>query len=158
MKNELNHEGGKSINIETVDKFDLSRYLGVWHEIARYDHRFERGLSQVKAEYILQENGMIKVINTGLDAKSGKRNEVIGKAKTTEKPGLLRVSFFWIFYSDYRVLRLGDNYEWALVSAGHSDKYLWILSRTEKLPQDVLDAILSEARERGFDTEKLIFN
>ena len=50
------------------------------------------------------------------------------------------------------------NYEWALVSAGHSDKYLWILSRTEKIPQDVLDAILSEARERGFDTEKLIFN
>jgi apolipoprotein D and lipocalin family protein len=55
------------------------------------------------------------------------------------------------------VLRLGDNYEWALVSAGRSDKYLWILSRTEKIPQDVLDAILSEARERGFDTEKIDF-
>jgi lipocalin len=69
----------------------------------------------------------------------------------------LKVSFFWIFYADYRVLALGDDYEWALVSAGRSDKYLWILSRTEKLADDTLKGILSEAQRRGFDAGRLIF-
>src|SRR5574344_1485065 len=118
MKTDSCHKHGKSINISTADKFELKRYLGIWHEIARYDHRVERGLSKVTAEYILQENGMIQDINTGFDTQSGKKRTATGKAKATGLPALLRVSFFWIFYSDYRILWLNDNYEWALVSAG----------------------------------------
>lgn len=146
-----------AVDVQTVQTFELERYLGSWYEIARYDHSFERGLTAVKAQYIRREDGKIKVVNTGSDAKRGQQKEVIGKAKTTSVPGLLSVSFFWIFYADYRVLALGDDYEWALVSAGRSDKYLWILSRTEKLADDTLKGILSEAQRRGFDTGRLIF-
>lgn len=146
-----------AVDVQTVQKFELERYLGTWYEIARYDHSFERGLTSVKAQYVRRDDGMIKVVNTGFDAKRGQQKEVIGKAKTTSAPGMLKVSFFWIFYADYRVLALGDDYEWALVSAGRSDKYLWILSRTEKLADDTLKGILSEAQRRGFDTGRLIF-
>ena len=142
---------------EPIHEFDLQKYLGKWYEIARYEHTFEKGLSACTAEYSLRDDGKIKVFNTGFDSANGKRNEIIGKAKTTDTVARLRVSFFWFFYSDYRVLALGDNYSWSLVG-GSTDKYLWILSRTEKLPQEELDKIIAEAQRRGYDTSRLHFN
>jgi apolipoprotein D and lipocalin family protein len=146
------------VDLSTVKEFVLERYLGWWHEIARYDHRFERGLTQVLAEYTQLADGVIGVVNTGFNSVKRRPSRILGKAKVTEVPGLLRVSFFWRFYSDYRVLALGDNYDWALVSAGRGDRFLWILARTEKLPQETLDLVLATARKRGFDTGKLIFD
>jgi apolipoprotein D and lipocalin family protein len=35
-------------NIQPVASFKADQYLGQWYEIARMDHRFERGLSKVK--------------------------------------------------------------------------------------------------------------
>lgn len=137
-----------------VAALDLQRYLGDWYEIARFDHSFERGLEFCKANYAMKENGKIAVTNTGI--KEGKPKTSNGKAKTTDTPGLLRVSFFGPFYSDYRVMLLDDNYQWALVGSG-SAKYLWILSRTPELPKETLDTILAEARRRGYDTSKLIW-
>jgi lipocalin len=66
------------------------------------------------------------------------------------------VSFFLFFYSDYNVLALGDNYDWALVGS-KSPKYLWILSRTPSLPDATIEYILSIARERGYNTDDLIW-
>lgn len=137
-----------------VAALDLQRYLGDWYEIARFDHSFERGLEFCKANYALREDGKIAVTNTGI--KEGKPKTSNGKAKTTDTPGLLRVSFFGPFYSDYRVMLLDDNYQWALVGSG-SAKYLWILSRTPELSKETLDAILAESRRRGYDTSKLIW-
>lgn len=151
----------KSINskkmpdLTPVESFNLHRYLGKWCEIARFDHRFERGLHNVTADYSLRPDGKIKVANAGF--RDGELKQVVGKAKTTSQPGLLRVSFFWIFYADYRVLALGADYEWALVGAGKSTDYLWILSRTPTLPPDTLQQIVSEAQRRGYNTDKLLF-
>jgi len=58
--------------IEPVTGFDTQRYLGTWFEIARLDHSFERGLSQVTAEYALNDDGSIRVINRGYNAEAGK--------------------------------------------------------------------------------------
>jgi len=53
--------------IQSVRGFDLTRYLGTWHEIARLDHAFERGLTQVTATYRLRDDGGIDVLNRGYD-------------------------------------------------------------------------------------------
>ena len=143
------------IDSAPVSSFDLGRYLGTWYEIARYDNRFERGLQEVRAEYRLLAPGRIEVGNSGADA-SGRRREAVGRARPGRRPGQLRVSFFWIFYSDYNVLAMGDNGGWALVGS-RSPKYLWILSRTPHLEQGVLDSILAKAASRGYDTSKLIY-
>lgn len=144
----------EKLNLEPVRDLDLKRYLGLWHEIARMDHRFERGLTDVTAEYTLKEDGTIRVENSGWNIRKGKRSKIIGRAKTTSVPGLLRVSFFWKFYSDYRVLMLDPDYQWVLVGAGNF-KYLWILSREKNLSKEIYDKILIEARRRGYDTNKL---
>ena len=137
-----------------VAALDLNRYLGEWYEIARFDHSFERGVEQAKANYTQNADGTIKVVNTGI--KNGKPKTAIGKGKATDTPGLLRVSFFGPFYADYRVMLIDKDYTYALVGSG-SDDYLWILSRTPSLDYDVKDAILEEICRRGYDAKKLIW-
>ena len=137
-----------------VVALDLNRYLGEWYEIARFDHSFERGVEQAKANYTQNADGTIKVVNSGI--KDGKPKTAIGKGKTTDTPGLLRVSFFGPFYADYRVMLIDKDYSHALVGSGSAD-YLWILSRTPGLPETEKAELLAEARRRGYDTDKLIW-
>jgi len=144
----------QKIDNSVVKTLDLNKYLGDWYEIARFDHSFERGLDYCKANYALREDGKVAVTNTGI--KEGRQKTSEGKAKTTDEAAVLRVSFFGPFYSDYRVMLLDADYQWALVGS-KSAKYLWILSRTPQLPQETLDTILAEAQRRGYDTTKLIW-
>ena len=137
-----------------VASLDLDLYLGNWYEIARFDHSFERGVNYAVAHYMLKDNGMVEVVNSGI--RDGEARKSVGKAKLTETPGLLRVSFFGPFYSDYRVLMISSDYRFALVGSG-SDKYLWILSRTPEMDGNELAMVLDEARRRGYDTDKLIW-
>lgn len=132
----------------------LEQYLGDWYEIARFDHRFERGIQFSKANYTLREDGKVKVLNSGI--KDGKAKEAEGKAKLTADPRVLKVSFFGPFYSDYRVLLLDPDYQWVLVG-GSSAKYLWILSRTPQLPEVVRETVLAEATRRGYDVTRFIW-
>ena len=142
------------IDNSTVKAVDLNRYLGSWYEIAKYDHVFERGLDYAMANYTLRDDGKIDVLNTGI--KDGRAKDAKGIAKTTNIPGLLKVSFFGPFYSDYRIMMLDTNYQYVLVG-GSNDKYLWILSRTPQLDEATKALILAEADKRGYDTSKLIW-
>lgn len=143
-----------TVDNSVIDSLDVNRYLGEWYEIARYDHRFERGMENTRAIYSMRDDGMIDVINTGV--KDGERKESKGKAKLTDTPALLRVSFFGPFYSDYRVMMLDADYQYALIGSG-SDDYLWILSRKPLLPDTVKQQVIKEAQRRGYDTSKLIW-
>lgn len=148
-----------TIDKSTIKEFNLKRYLGKWYEIARFNHRFERGLEAVTAEYSLRPDGKIKVVNCGYkENPDGPQKCTTGKARLPKDGpiGKLEVSFFWIFYSDYNILELDKDYVWSLIGSS-TDKYLWILSRTPQLPADTLSYILGKARERGYDTNKLIF-
>ena len=143
-----------TVDYSVVTDFDLNRFLGSWYEIARFDHKFERGMEQTKALYILRNDRKVDVLNTGM--KNGKHSEAKGVAKLTDTPALLRVSFWGPFYSDYRVLLLDKDYQYALIGSS-SDKYLWILSRTPQISDEIKSKILTEAQKRGYDTDKLIW-
>ena len=145
---------GPKVDNTPVAALDLNSYLGEWYEIARFDHSFERGVEQAKANYTLNEDGTIKVVNSGI--KDGKPKTAIGKGKRTDTPALLRVSFFGPFYADYRVMMIDEGYTYALVGSGSAD-YLWMLSRTRDLPDSTKSELLSEAKRRGYDTDKLIW-
>lgn len=145
--------------VEPVQNFEADRYLGSWYEIARLDHSFERGMSQVTAEYSLREDGGIKVINRGYSDKTGKWKQAEGKAYfvNDRDQGHLKVSFFGPFYGSYAVFELDqENYQYAFV-AGNSTEYLWLLSRTAKIDEEIKQKFISKSRELGFPTENLIF-
>lgn len=143
----------------TVTNLDLNHYMGLWYEIARYDNRFERGLVDVTATYTLRPDGTIRVENRGC-----KRNSpydicktATGHAKMPDPahPGKLKVSFFLNFYSDYYILELDqEDYNYALVGSS-TDKYLWILSRTPQLPEEIKKKLVTAAEHRGYDTNRL---
>ena len=147
----------EEINVGTVKQLDLNRFMGKWYEIARYDHRFEKEMTHVTANYLPLSNGKIRIINKGY--KYGKPKEITGKAKQPNPvhyPGRLKVSFFLWFYSDYYVLEMDENYQHAIIGSS-SDKYLWILSRTPQLPEDTLSKLLQNIQQRGYDLTKLVF-
>lgn len=144
--------------LRPVTSFDLDRYLGQWYEIARLDHSFERGMSDVNATYQLQDDGSVKVINRGYDTQRQAWKEAIGRALFTgdKNTASLKVSFFGPFYGGYHVIALDPNYRWSLV-AGPDRDYLWILARDKTLPAEVREQLVSQAKSLGFATEKLIW-
>lgn len=150
---------GMPKGVEPVRGFALDRYLGRWYEIARLDHSFERGLTDVTATYSLRSDGGIDVVNRGYDAAKGEWREAKGRAYFLGDPdeASLKVTFFWPFYGGYHVIALDrSHYRYALVS-GPSREYLWILARERVLPEAVLRELLGIAQVNGFDTKALIY-
>jgi apolipoprotein D and lipocalin family protein len=144
--------------ISVVGGFELQRYQGRWYELARLDHRFERGMSDVSASYSPQPDGSVRVLNRGFDTSSGQWREAVGKARFTGAPstGSLKVSFFGPFYGGYHVAALDADYRWALV-VGPDRSYCWILARDKQLDAAQRQAITARAAALGIDTAALIW-
>jgi apolipoprotein D and lipocalin family protein len=145
--------------ITAVTPFDINRYVGKWHEIARLDHSFERGMTDVTANYRLREDGSVEVTNRGFDTNRNEWRDAVGKAKFTGETNRasLKVSFFGPFYGGYHVVALDQEaYRWAMVS-GPDRSYLWILARDRQLPREIQDQLTKRATELGFDVQKLIW-
>jgi apolipoprotein D and lipocalin family protein len=150
---------GIPAGVKPVGDFQPEKYLGKWYEIARLDHRFERGLSKVTAEYSKREDGGIRVVNRGFRAKDGKWKQAEGKAYLVKGPatGHLKVSFFGPFYGSYIIIALDqENYQYSLV-CGPDRSYLWLLAREPKLDTEVQAKLLAQAAALGFATNKLVF-
>lgn len=143
--------------IEPVTGFDKDRYLGTWYEIALLDHSFEEGLSKVTAEYSLNEDGSIKVINRGYNAEEGEWEEAEGRAVFVgdSDVGHLKVSFFGPFYGSYVVFGLDEDYATAYLT-GYNRDYLWLMSRTPEVSDEVLEAFKARAEAEGFELGELI--
>lgn len=139
-----------------VAVFDLRRYMGTWYEIARYDHSFERRLAGVQAHYELLSDGRVTVENSGVDYRSTVGKRARGKARSHGDAGAFAGLVFLVFLFGLQRAELGPDYDWALVGGG-SSKYLWILSRTPRLPSRTLNHILRLAEARGYRTGKLLF-
>ncbi|ORM71892.1 outer membrane lipoprotein Blc [Pantoea rwandensis] len=144
--------------VTPISPFDVNRYLGKWYEIARLDHRFERGKDHVTATYAKRTDGGISVLNRGYDPVKKQWNESDGKAYFTGKPDIaaLKVSFFGPFYGGYNVIALDEDYQYALVSGPNRD-YLWILSRQPKIPDNVKQQYITTAKRLGFAVDELIW-
>lgn len=154
----LNSCSSNPKNAEPIENFDVNKYLGTWYEIARFDFRFEKDLDNVSAQYSLNEKGNVMVLNSGYNYKKEewKRADGLAKFRGDENVATLKVSFFGPFYSGYNVVALDENYQYALV-AGKNLDYLWILSRTKNIPDQVKADYLKIAKEIGYDTSKLIW-
>ena len=141
-----------------VTPFDVNRYAGKWYEIARMDHSFERGLSDVSARYTVQPDGSVQVINRGFDVSRQAWKEAVGKALFTgdASRGALKVSFFGPFYGGYNVIALDPDYRWSLV-VGPDLGYVWILARDKQLTPEVREQVLAQARKAGIDVDRLIW-
>jgi apolipoprotein D and lipocalin family protein len=149
---------GMPEGVKPVENFNLDKYQGIWYEIARLDHSFERGLEQVTAEYKLMPNGYVKVTNRGFSTKENAWNVATGKAKFVEREdiGFLKVSFFGPFYASYVIFELDEQYQYSFVT-GPDTSYLWLLSRTPNPDKAVIDEFMAMSKGLGFNTSDIIF-
>ncbi len=144
------------LNTTPVNYFDINRYLGLWYQIATIPSWFQKNLIEVKAQYSLKNNGKIEVLNSGINKNTGRVSTIVGSAKqaSSSNIGWLKVSFFF-FPADYFILELSPSYDWALVGGSDPDS-LWILSRENKIRLELFNQLRENARNRGYNVNKLI--
>ncbi len=149
---------GLPAGVTPVDGFSLRRYLGLWYEMARIDHRHERGLTDTTARYTLRPDGRVHVLNRGYDPRSGRWRQAIASAEPLAAADVahLQVSFVWPIRASYAVFALDESYEHALVS-GPSHDYLWLLARHPNIKATTRATLLEQARDAGFDTGRLMW-
>ena len=147
----------KEPELVTVPYVDLNKYIGQWYEIASFPQSFTKGCTGTTADYSFKKNGKIRVENTCfLNSLEGKKKVAVGTAEVADKKtnAKLKVSFFWPFKGDYWIIELGQNYEYAVV--GHPDRdYLWILSRTPQMDENLYQELLMKVKAQGYDLSPL---
>ena len=144
-------------HIQPISGFDAAKYAGTWYEIARIEQWFEKDLIQTSAQYTLQSNGSLQVINRGFHPEQQEWKESVGTARFLgdSRVAALKVSFFGPFYGGYNVVSLDADYQVALV-VGHSTDYFWLLSRKQHLPQAEIYQLLQKAQAMGVDLNKVL--
>jgi apolipoprotein D and lipocalin family protein len=142
------------LSLEVVPHVELEKYLGTWYEIAHLPAKFQEGCNETTATYTLSKDGSISVLNQC--TKNGKVKRAKGKAKVVDKNSnaKLKVTFFWPFYGDYWIIKLGNNYDYAVVGTPNRN-YLWILSRTPQMDDKLYSQLIEYVKSKGFDVNKL---
>ncbi|WP_455371743.1 lipocalin family protein [Petrachloros mirabilis] len=152
---------------ETVTAVDLARYTGLWHEIARLPMWAQRNCVTSTAEYRLRDDGKVGVRNACV-TKDGGQISIDGEATVVdaEHHAKLNVVFdqwaaklvAWFTSSEqgnYWILRLDPNYQWVVVGTPDRE-YLWILSRSKVMDDDLYRQLVEYVRQQGFPVDKLI--
>ncbi len=149
--------------LPVVPALDLDRYLGQWHEIARYPNVFERNcVSDVTASYRREAGGTIEVVNAcrkadGSTMQAKGQARVVATAKLEVRFAPAWLSWLPLVWGDYWVIDLDPDYRYAVVG-DPSREYLWILARDPALDQATLWGITSRLPALGYDPAKLLRN
>ncbi len=147
--------------LSTVDKVDLTRYAGLWYQIAYFPNSFQpKDAKLTTAEYGLHPKGYITVVNTAYKDAEGKevKSKVKGKAFIADKVNnsKLKVQFFWPFRGDYWITLLDkENYQWVAVSDSKR-KYLWIMNRNPVMDKELYQNIVLQLKNKFIDTDKIV--
>ena len=141
---------------DVVPQVDLARYMGTWHEIAKFPNRFQRGCRCTTATYALRPDGKVSVLNR-CRTEGGRPRSVNGWAKVADPNtgAKLKVTFFWPFFGDYWILGLDPDYRHVLVGTPNR-KYLWILARQPRLDPGAYEALTAKAAQQGFEISRLV--
>lgn len=145
-------------DLQTVPQVDLKKYMGTWYEIARLPNSFQRGCTHTTANYTLNNDNTVTVINKCLykgntDREKGSEGSAYVSDTTTNSK--LKVTFFWPFYGSYWIIDLADDYSYAVVASPDKD-YLWILNRSPQMSPKLYNKLIKSAAEKGFDVSKVV--
>ncbi len=149
--------------LQPVPSLDLQRYMGRWHELARFPNRFQGDcIGPATADYQLLPGGTVQVTNRCLQA-GGKVDEAVGEARRIGAAGSPRLevrfapawlSWLPFVWGNYWVVDIDPAYQLAVVSEPKRE-YLWVLARQPQLDAATWDALLARLRDKGFDLSRL---
>jgi apolipoprotein D and lipocalin family protein len=143
--------------LTSVAQVDVNRYLGTWYEIASFPQSFQKDCTGTTANYTALDDGDLRVENRcRKKSLDGPEDVAVGRARVVDKVtnSRLEVSFFRPFWGAYWIIDLAEDYSYAVV--GHPGRdYLWILSRTPTLPDDVYQGILARLEAKAYPLDRL---
>ncbi len=148
---------------QTVTFVDLERYMGLWYQVAGYSFFPTRNLVGVTAEYTLQEDGTVRVVNRGFDGGFDGPEEVIeGTARVVDTTTNAKLEVIFpsilagLLKGEYWIIALDDvDYSYAVVSDSRRAT-LFVLSRTPVMAPSVLDAIIEDLVARGYNRNRIV--
>lgn len=150
---------GPGVPLDVVEQVDVERYMGKWYEIARYPNFFQgTDCVATTAEYTLRDDGRVRVVNRcRRGTLDGPEESIEGVARVIDfdTNAKLKVQFFGPFEGDYWIIGLDPDYQWAVVGEPRR-LFLWILSRTPTMSEDVYADIVARLPEQLYDPERLI--
>lgn len=140
---------------ETVEHVDLERYMGLWYEYAKLPNSFQdQCVANTTAEYTLRDDGRVDVVNRcdtadGVDVARGLARVVDEETNAKLEVSFVRIFGLQLFWGDYWIIGLGDDYEYAVV--GHPErKYGWLLVRDPEVSEDRMDEMFFTLESRGY--------
>lgn len=149
-----------SVPITTLPQVDLNRYQGLWYEIARFPVSFEDGCVGVTAEYKLNDDGSVLVINTckeGSLTVEPRRATARATAKdaTNAKLAVDFVPYIPFTDGDYWILDIDEGYQTVVVGTptGFAG---WILARQPQISQARLQRGYDVLARNGYDLSRMI--
>lgn len=149
--------------LDTIPALDLPRYMGRWHEIARFPNWFQKKcVAAATADYSLRPDGSVRVVNrcrtadgsVSVAEAEGRRVGPEGSARLRVRFAPAWLSFLPFVWGKYWVVDLDPGYR--LVAVGEPGRdYLWILSRTPAVTRADYEALRARLAAKGFDVAKL---
>ena len=147
---------------KAVSEIDLSKFQGLWYEIARLPFYFERNCYCSIANYEFNTNGTLHIKNTcAWKTPEGEIHSADGEALPVEPMegsktnGYFKVYLFNVVSVPYVVLAVDKHYNYAMIGSPRANK-LWILSRKPSLDDKIYYQLVDQARSQGFDTTNII--
>uniref|UniRef100_A0A182UP05 Apolipoprotein D n=2 Tax=Anopheles merus TaxID=30066 RepID=A0A182UP05_ANOME len=127
---------GKCPKVPVVENFDTYAYLGRWYEQEKYPFFFELGGKCITADYSLNPDGTIGVLNTQKNSITGNENSIVGSARIVQS-ARLAVRFpsapfnveapYWVVGTDYKTFAV--VYACSDLRGFINAKVAWILTR-----------------------------
>ncbi|XP_044012549.1 apolipoprotein D-like [Aphidius gifuensis] len=139
---------GACPDVETIDRLNMTRFMGKWFEAERYFSLVDIGAKCGTFNYSSGDNGSLKLVNSQISTITGIESTVEGIARPltrADDPKLL-MSYpslpiqyplpYWILGTDYDTFAVC----WSCTNMGvFSLKSAWILTREQKPPIPVLE-------------------
>ncbi len=149
---------GPCAPLSVVENVEIERYMGKWYEIARYPNWFQsEDCVAATAEYTLRDDGTVRVVNTCHQGDvAGPVERIEGRARVVDPTtnAKLKVGFFGPFEGDYWIINLDEDYQWAIVGEP-TCRFLWILSRSPTMDDELYDELVAWLADQGYDTDRL---
>jgi apolipoprotein D and lipocalin family protein len=134
---------------------DVSKYAGLWYEIAAIPKSFQSFCQFTTAEYTVTSPIQLAIANK---CKVGfVPVNIYGTATVIDSNtnAVLQIAFENVSKKgDYRIVGLADDYSTAVVTNENRDS-LFILARSPSLPDDVYAQLLDRAAAVGIDVSKI---
>lgn len=139
-----------------VAKIELKKYAGTWYSLYSIPTIFDKGSRETITRYTLNNEGYYDVLTTykkpGDETTYSRKSKMFPSEKGIN--GELKAQFIWPIKVDYWIIELADDYSYVVV--GHPErKFLFIMSRSQKMAKGVYDEIVARCKAKGYEVNKL---